>query len=154
MEMRNVDLSPFHRNTIGFDRLFQALEANVSADWPPYDIHRTGENDYRITMAVAGFSPDEIEMTQHGNTLQVSGERKTEKDAGEVLHRGIAARKFKQTFKLADHVKVVSADLKNGMLVVSLAREVPEELKPRRIQIATADGASNENSPQIESAAA
>ena len=137
------DFSPLYRSTVGFDRLFDLLDQAHRVEpmnWPPYNIERTSEDDYRITMAVAGFSPDEIEMTQHQNALLVSGQKKTPEDNSQVLHRGIATRSFKQTFNLADHVKVTGASLENGLLTIELKREVPEALKPRRIEIATGDG--------------
>lgn len=112
--------------TVGFDRLFDMLAEGVRPDWPPYDIEKKGENEYAITMAVAGFAPDEIELTQHGTQLLVTGQRKGAQGDGQVLHQGIAARAFKQTFNLAEHVRVASANLKNGLLSVELVREVPE----------------------------
>jgi molecular chaperone IbpA len=136
--MRTFDFAPLYRSTVGFDRLFDMLDAGAARpDWPPYDIEKKSENLYRITMAVAGFGPDEIELTQHGNTLLVAGQRKNDEKGRQMLHQGIASRSFKLTFNLADHVRVVSADLVNGQLSVELAREVPEQLKPRRIEIAT-----------------
>jgi len=136
------DFSPLYRSTIGFDRLFdmldQANRVEPMTNWPPYNIEKTGEDQYRINMAVAGFSPDEIELVQKENTLFVAGQKHSEPEGVQVLHRGIANRGFKQTFDLADHVKVVSADLQNGLLTIELKREVPEALKPRRIEIATA----------------
>jgi len=136
------DFSPLYRSTIGFDRLFdmldQANRVEPMTNWPPYNIEKTGEDQYRINMAVAGFSPDEIELVQKENTLFVAGQKHPEPEGVQVLHRGIANRGFKQTFDLADHVKVVSADLQNGLLTIELKREVPEALKPRRIEIATA----------------
>jgi molecular chaperone IbpA len=134
--MRTYDFSPLFRSTVGFDRLFDALD-NTSArpDWPPYNIERSGENQYRISMAIAGFGPDEIELTQQGNTLIVAGRKEREQRPQEILHQGLAFRDFKQTFNLADHVKVVSAALENGLLSVDLTREVPEQLKPRRIEV-------------------
>jgi len=134
--MRTFDFTPFYRSTVGFDRLFDMLDAGQArSDWPPYNIEKRGEDQYRISMAVAGFAPNEIELTQHGNTLVVAGEKKAEKDQREILHQGIAFRHFRQTFNLADHVKVVAANLENGLLSVELVREVPEQLKPRRIAI-------------------
>ena len=132
------DFSPLYRSSIGFDRVFDLLE-NASRtttidNWPPYDIARTGEDDYRITMAVAGFNRDELSMTQERNMLVVSGQKSGE-DTGEYLHRGIAGRAFERRFQLADHVKVTGAGLKNGLLTIDLKREIPEEMKPRRIEI-------------------
>ena len=135
--MRTYDFSPLYRSTVGFDRIFDLLEQSnrAEANWPPYNIERTGEDQYRISMAVAGFSPDEIEIVQQQNTLFVAGHKKAEAESAQVLHRGLASRSFKQSFNLADHVKVTKAALENGLLVLDLVREVPEALKPRRIEI-------------------
>lgn len=136
--MTTFDFAPLYRSTVGFDHLFDMLDASAARpNWPPYDIERKGENHYRISMAVAGFGPNEIELTQNGNTLSVSGLRNGVEKGREVLHQGIATRSFKQTFNLADHVKVVGANLENGLLSVELEREIPEQLKPRRIEIGT-----------------
>jgi molecular chaperone IbpA len=132
--MRTFDFTPFYRSTVGFDRLFDMLDNSARPDWPPYNIEKKGEDQYRISMAIAGFSPNDIELTQHGNTLLVTGQ-KGEQPGGEMLHQGIAFRSFKQTFNLADHVKVVGAELEHGLLAIDLVREVPEQLKPRRIDI-------------------
>ena len=137
------DFSPLYRSTVGFDRLFDLLDQAHRVEpmnWPPYNIEKTGEDQYRITLAVAGFAPDEIEMIQHQNALLVSGQKKTSEDNTQYLHRGIATRAFKQTFNLADHVKVTGATLENGLLTVELKREVPEALKPRRIEIGSSSG--------------
>ena len=133
------DFSPLYRSSVGFDRVFDLLEnasrATTTIDnWPPYDIARTGEDDYRITMAVAGFSQDELSMTQEQNMFVVSGQ-KSDDDSGEYLHRGIAGRTFQRRFQLADHVRVIGAGLENGLLTIDLKREIPEEMKPRRIEI-------------------
>ncbi|MFL5209601.1 MAG: Hsp20 family protein [Microvirga sp.] len=137
--MRTYDFSPLYRSTIGFDRLFDMLDQTRSesaSNWPPYNIERISEDDYRITMALAGFSPGEIELVQKENTLFVAGHKNAEQDEGaEVLHRGIATRSFRQSFNLAEHVKVVGAHFENGLLFIDLKREVPEALKPRRIEI-------------------
>lgn len=139
--MRTFDFTPLYRSTVGFDRLFDMLDSSIRPDWPPYDIEKVGEDEYRISMAVAGFSEEEIELTQEGNTLLVSGaKRQAEGNKQEYLHRGIANRSFKQTFSLADHVRVAGASLENGLLAISLVREVPEQLKPRRIAIGTESG--------------
>ena len=122
-------------------------------DWPPYDIEKTGENDYRITMAVAGFKQDEIELTQHGINLHVSGQKKGHPGERQMLHQGIAGRSFKQTFSLADHVKVVGANLEHGLLAIDLVREIPEQLKPRRIDIAGQAVAQDNQPKQIDEAA-
>jgi molecular chaperone IbpA len=114
--------------------------ASTGSSWPPYDIEKTGEDQYRISMAVAGFSPDEIELVQQANALVVTGQKHPKPEGAEVLYRGIATRAFKQSFNLADHVKVTDAKLENGLLTVELKREIPEALKPRRIEIASAAG--------------
>jgi molecular chaperone IbpA len=154
--MRSFDLSPLYRSTVGFDRLFSLLdqasgvEAGVPG-YPPYNIERTGENDYRITMAVAGFSDSELSIESRENTLTVKGEKKAEEGQNaEVLYRGIAARSFERRFQLADHVEVKGASLENGLLHVDLVREIPEAMKPRTIAIASGKNASQ----QIEAKAA
>ncbi|RWH68440.1 Hsp20 family protein [Mesorhizobium sp.] len=133
------DFSPLFRSSIGFDRMLNALETasriETVDNWPPYDIAKTSEDDYRISMAVAGFAQDELDITQEQNMLMVSGQKAGE-DKGEYLHRGIAGRAFQRRFELADHVKVVGANLVNGLLTIDLKREIPEEMKPRRIEIA------------------
>ena len=114
---------------------------DAAPNWPPYNIERTGEDEYRISMALAGFSPDEIELVQKENTLFVAGQKNTDQQQGsEVLHRGLATRPFRQSFNLAEHLKVTSATFEHGLLTIHLKREVPEALKPRRIEIATASG--------------
>ncbi len=132
--MRNFDFTPYYRSTVGFDRLFDLLDKTVRSDWPPYNIEKKGEDQYRITMAVAGFAQGEIELIQHGTTLLVTGQ-KGEQQGAQMLHQGIASSSFKQGFNLADHVKVAGANLENGLLAIDLVREVPEQLKPRRIEI-------------------
>lgn len=136
----NLDFSPLFRSSIGFDRMLNALEAASRAEtidtWPPYDIVKTGENDYRIVMAVAGFSQDELAITQEQNMLIVSGQKANGDDV-QYLHRGIAGGSFQRRFELADHVKVVGAGLVNGLLTLDLQREIPEEMKPRQIEIRT-----------------
>ncbi|MBN9077987.1 MAG: Hsp20 family protein [Rhizobiales bacterium] len=139
--MRSLDFTPLYRSTVGFDRLFDMLDNGVRSDWPPYNIEKTGENDYRITMAVAGFSADEVELTQHGPELIVIGQKKPEQSDRQILHQGLAIGNFRQAFKLADYVKGVRARLENGLLAVDLVREIPEELKPRRIAIGSAERA-------------
>lgn len=131
--------SPFFRSMIGFDRLAQMLDAQPSsaAAYPPYNIEKTGENDYKITMAVAGFTQDDLDIMVENGTLVVKG-RKTEEEAQEgktFLHRGIASRAFEQRFQLADHVEVRHANLEHGILAIDLVRETPERLKPRKISI-------------------
>ena len=142
--MRHFDLSPLYRSTVGFDRLFRMLDdlAGFEAgapSYPPYNIERTGENAYRITMAVAGFSSDDLSIEVKENTLTVRGERqKKDEPKAELLHQGIAARSFERRFQLADHVQVNGANLENGLLHIDLVRELPEAMKPRTIPVKTA----------------
>lgn len=136
--MRQFDLAPLYRSTVGFDRLAQLLDTvgGFDADgYPPYNIERLGPNEYRITMAVAGFNKDEFKIEVKEQTLLVTGEKKADDKARVFLHRGIAARSFERRFQLADYVEVRSADVKDGLLSVDLEREVPERLKPRTIEI-------------------
>jgi len=137
--MTRFDFSPLFRTTVGFDRMMNALEANArSADeaYPPYNIEKVDENDYRITMAVAGFGEDDLNIEVKDATVTVSGDTAKQTDEGRTfLHRGIAGRSFKRTFQLADHVHVSGAALENGLLHIDLVREVPEALKPRTIDI-------------------
>jgi molecular chaperone IbpA len=135
--MRTFDFTPYYRATVGFDRLFDMLENAVASDWPPYDIEKTGNDQYRITIAVAGFAPNELELVRQGATLLVSGQRGEPKNQ-QALHRGIPNTSFKLSFNLADHLKVAGATLVNGLLAIDLVREVPEQTKPRRIEIASA----------------
>ncbi len=145
--MRTFDLSPFYRSTIGFEPLFDLLESE-RPDWPPYDIEKLSDDQYRISMAVAGFKQSEIEITQEGASLVVVG-RKDQRDERQLLHRGIATRNFRQVFNLADHVKVVEARMEDGMLSIGLVREVPEQLKPRKIEIGTpVPSAANQSAGQ------
>jgi molecular chaperone IbpA len=142
------DFSPLYRSTVGFDRLFDMLDhatrvESMTANWPPYNIEKVGDDHYVITMAIAGFSPDEVELTQQENTLLVAGQKNGSDEGKQYLHRGIATRAFKQTFNLADHVKVTGASLDNGLLTVELEREVPEALKPRRIEISSGDASKS-----------
>jgi molecular chaperone IbpA len=135
--MRTFDLAPLYRSTVGFDRLFSMMDAFDSAPgYPPYNIERTGENDYRISVAVAGFAENELSVEAKENTLTIKGEKQVkEEKAGEVLYQGIAARAFERVFQLADYVVVKGAKLENGLLHVDLEREVPEAKKTRRISI-------------------
>jgi len=140
--MRHVDFSPLYRSTVGFDRLFNLLDNRNLGDqaqsYPPYNIERTGDNTYRITMAVAGFDEKELSIEFQAHSLTVKGE-KSDDEAGaetEYLYRGIAKRAFERRFQLADHVEVETASLKNGLLHIDLVRNIPEALKPRRISIA------------------
>lgn len=143
--MRQFDLSPLYRSTIGFDRLFnmidQAAGFEAAPTYPPYNIERTGENAYRISVAVAGFSAKDLSIETKENSLTIRGlrEREAERETGssEILYQGIAARAFERRFQLADHVQVTGASLENGLLHVDLLRELPEAQKPRQIPIAT-----------------
>ncbi len=134
----SFDFSPLSRSSVGFDHLFDLLDSASrmapTDNWPPYDIMRVGENQYRIAMSVAGFAPDEITITHEQQLLTVSGEKAGEDDA-EYLYRGIAARNFERRFQLADYVTVTGANLANGLLTIDLVRELPEQMKPRRIEI-------------------
>jgi len=150
MDMRSFDLSPLLRSSVGFDRMQRALEAaarldNAANAYPPYDIEVSGEDAYRISLAVAGFSRDDIEISVKENSLEITAQAKTEEAADrEFLHRGIARRAFEKRFELADHVKVVGASMNNGLLNVDLIREIPQSLKPRKIEI------SSENPKALE----
>ncbi len=147
------DFSPYRRSTVGFDRLFDMLEnsalGNGGENYPPFDLIRTGENDYRIELAVAGFKPDEIDITSQQNVLIVSGRKKDESDekGSDYIYRGIATRSFERRFALADHIQVRGADMKDGLLAIELVREIPEAMKPRKINI----GASSGSKEQIAS---
>jgi molecular chaperone IbpA len=154
--MQPIDLSPLYRSTVGFERLFDLIDSvagldQAAAGYPPYNIEQLGENDYRITMAVAGFSQDEIRVDVKEHTLSVSGAKKAEEKQRKYLHRGIAARSFERRFQLADHVEVKGADLEDGLLHLELVRNVPERLKPRTIAIGTGRSAEPK---QVEAAAA
>ena len=133
--MKTLDFAPLYRSTVGFDRLVDLLDSSVRPDWPPYDIEKLSDDEYCISMAVAGFNQSEIEITQVGSDLQVIGQKDAPEGDRQLLHRGIATRSFKQVFSLDDHVKVASASLDNGLLSIRLFREVPEQLKPRKIEI-------------------
>jgi molecular chaperone IbpA len=145
------DFSPLFRSSVGFDRIFDLLEnaTRVQAldNWPPYNIEKAGEDQYRITMAVAGFSPDELNLTSQPNWLVVSGQKQGE-ESTQYLHRGIATRSFERRFELADHVKVKDARLDNGLLTIELVREVPEEMRPRRIEVQAWNALSTGEQPQ------
>jgi len=139
--MRTFDLAPLYRSTVGFDRLFSLFDQVAGNDgapgYPPYNIERTGENTYRITVAVAGFSEGDLNIEAKESTLTIRGDKqpKTEEKKGETLYQGIAARAFERVFQLADHVQVKGASLENGLLHVDLVREIPEAKKPRQIAI-------------------
>ena len=135
--MRTFDLSPLYRSTVGFDRLFSMLDGfDAAPGYPPYNIERTGENDYRITVAVAGFGENELSIESKENTLTIKGSKQTKDEPnGDVLYQGIAARAFERVFQLADYITVKAAKLENGLLHVDLVREIPEAKKPRQIPI-------------------
>ena len=152
----NLDFSPFYRSSIGFDRIFNLLE-NASPpqnadNWPPYDIAKLGEDTYRIVLAVAGFGEDELTITQEPNMLVIEG-AKTETREVQYLHHGLALRSFARQFELADHVTIVGAALENGLLTIDLRKEIPEDMKPRRIPIVVETG-RKAAAQRIESAAA
>jgi molecular chaperone IbpA len=151
--MRHLDLTPFYRSTVGFDRLFDLLDSAAGFDadgvaYPPYNIERLGDNEYRITMAVAGFGEDELKIDVKEQSVTVRGEKKADEKQRQFLHRGIAGRSFERRFQLADHVEVKGADLKDGLLHVDLVRNVPERLKPRVIAIGNGKAAK-----QVEASA-
>ena len=150
----DFDFAPLFRSSVGFDRIFDLLEnaARVQPldNWPPYDIEKAGDDRYRITMAVAGFSPDELELTTLPNWLVVSGRKRGEETA-QYLHRGIATRSFERRFEIADHVEVTGASLVDGLLTIELVREVPEEMRPRRIEVQAWKGVGAGEQPrQVE----
>ena len=138
----NFDFSPYRRSTVGFDRLFDLLEnsggLHGGENYPPFDLEQRDEDSYRITLAVAGFRPEEIEITAHQNLLTVTG-RKEGGDDGRYIHRGIANRAFERRFGLADHVQVRRADLRDGLLSIDLVREIPEAMKPRKVEIGSGE---------------
>ncbi len=143
--MRNYDLTPLYRSTVGFDRVFDLLETVSnkveSSGYPPYNIERVAENDYRITLAVAGFGEEDIDVEVQENELKVVAGRSEEDTPREFLHQGIAARAFERRFQIAEHVIVTGAELKNGLLNIDLRREIPEAKKPRKITINGNDAA-------------
>ncbi len=141
--MRTLDLTPLLRATVGFDRMMNMLDASTHLDegalsYPPYNIEKTGDDAYRIVMAVSGFGEDELDITVKENSLIIAGKKdKPESDAGTYLHRGIATRAFERRFDLADHIRVAGARIENGLLFIELVRELPEAMKPRSIKIDT-----------------
>ena len=150
--MRTFDLAPLYRSTVGFDRLFSMLDQTggfeATPGYPPYNIERTGENTYRISIAVAGFGQDELSIESKENTLTVRGEKQEKQESNsEVLYQGIAARAFERVFQLADYVQVKSAALENGLLHVELVREIPEAKKPRNVPIG--NGAGKKEQAQV-----
>ena len=163
--MRTFDFTPYRRSMIGFDRLFDTLERQVQAPgdgYPPFDIEKVGEDQFRIAVAVAGFATSEVDVTSHNNVLIIKGQKAEGGEERQWLHRGIAARAFERRFELADYIQVKSAELKDGLLLIQLVREVPEAAKPRKIAIggqtdtrpAINVTASNSNTTQPERAAA
>lgn len=148
MDMRGFDYSPLYRASVGFDRLMKQLDAASRVDdsalsYPPYNIEKTGDDAYRITMAVAGFGEDDLTVTVQENALSVVGKKEdAEQNGSSYLHRGIASRAFERRFDLADHIKVVAARLDNGLLSIDLVREVPEAMKPRTIKVESLQPAS------------
>jgi molecular chaperone IbpA len=152
--MRGLDFSPYRRSTVGFDRLFDYLE-NVSRaeqdNYPPFDIEKLSDDSYRITLAVAGFRRDDIEITAQQNMLIITGRRGENRSRdGNFLHVGIATRAFERRFELADFVRVSSADLRDGLLSIELIREIPEAMKPRRIDISTGEAPALDSEPSRE----
>jgi molecular chaperone IbpA len=145
MVMDSFDFSPLFRSTIGFDRLMRLADAATRVDssatsYPPYNIEITGENTYRLTMAVAGFAPEDLEITVKENALLINAKARKEEDSAQYLYRGIARRAFERRFQLADHIKVAGASFVNGLLHVDLVREIPEAMKPRKVEITTGNG--------------
>lgn len=143
--MRSYDLSPLFRSTVGFDRMTRLLETALKADdqahaYPPYNIEKVSDDAYRITMAVAGFGPEDIEVTSQEQSIVIAGKARKEQESAQFLYRGIAGRAFERRFQLADHIKVTGASLENGLLHVDLVREIPEAMKPRTIRIETGSG--------------
>lgn len=146
--MRNFDYTPLFRSTVGFDRLVQLLDASAGLDsdngYPPYNIERTDDTKYRIVMAIAGFSDADLNIDVKENTLSVRGEKKPDGVERQYLHRGIGQRAFERRFQLADHVEVVSAGLKDGMLSIDLVRNLPERMKPRQVPISSSPDVAND----------
>ncbi len=137
--MSRLDFTPYRRSTVGFDHLFDLLEnkvrQNVGDNYPPFNIERRGDEEYRITLAVAGFRPDDIDITAQQNLLTVQGRKRDDSPEGQMLHVGIANRGFERRFELADYVRVENADLADGLLTIDLVREVPEAMKPKKIAV-------------------
>ena len=137
--MSRLDFTPYRRSTVGFDHLFDLLEnkvrQNAGDNYPPFNIERRGDEEYRITLAVAGFRPDDIDITAQQNLLTVQGRKRDDAPEGQMLHVGIANRGFERRFELADHVRVENADMADGLLTIDLVREVPEAMKPKKIAV-------------------
>jgi len=144
MNMRGLDFSPYRRSTVGFDRLFDFLENAGRAEqdnYPPFDIEKLGDDSYRITLAVAGFKREDIDITAQQNMLIITGRRAESRNRdGNFLHVGIATRAFERRFELADFVRVTGAELRDGLLAIDLVREIPETMKPRKIDISSGEG--------------
>jgi molecular chaperone IbpA len=151
----SLDLTPFRRSAVGFDRLFDLLENGTlwgENGYPPFDLEQDADDHYRITLAVAGFNPDEIDITSQQNLLIVAGRKDENRDEGRYVYRGIAARSFERRFVLGDYVRVDKADMKDGLLTIELVREVPEEMKPKKIQIGGASKPAQITDQQAASA--
>ncbi|OYU78568.1 MAG: heat-shock protein [Alphaproteobacteria bacterium PA3] len=153
--MRTIDLTPLYRTIVGFDRMAHLIETGARLDtatgWPPYNIEQTGEDAYRIELAVAGFGPDDLSIELKEGLLTVTGKKATSEEGRNFLHRGIAERGFERRYQLADHVRVTGANLEHGMLSLALVREVPEALKPRKIAINVGSASASANdAPLIE----
>ena len=152
--MRNLDLSPFFRSSIGFDRLSDlmdsALRIDESGGYPPYNIEKLGEHTYRLTMAIAGFSENDLAISVQNNVLVVAGRARQDEDTVQYLYRGIAGRAFERHFQLADFIKIGKAQLENGMLRIILEREIPESMKPRRIEIQSVKSSNPDDQKLIE----
>jgi len=152
------DFAPFRRSTVGFDRLFDMLEDGSASqsqeNYPPFDLIKLGDNEYRIELAVAGFKPDEIDITAQQNVLVVSGKKSEESDnrGNDYIYRGIATRSFERRFALADHIQVRGADLKDGLLAIELVREIPEAMKPRKIDIGGGEKPASQQTLEAEKA--
>ena len=148
----NFDFAPYRRSTVGFDRLFNLLEAGTREEdgYPPFDIVRDGEDSYRVTLAVAGFRPEDIEVVAQQNQLTVTGKRADDDSHGEYLHRGIASRPFERRFQLADFIQAGTASFEHGLLSIELKRVVPEAMKPRKIEIERGTPANDRIAPPTE----
>ena len=152
------DFSPFRRSTVGFDRLFDMLENSAGTqtqeNYPPFDLIKLGDNDYRIELAVAGFKPGEIDITAQQNVLIVSGRKNEENEekGSDYIYRGIATRTFERRFALADHIQVKGADMKDGLLAIELVREIPEAMKPRKIDIGGTETPASQQTLEAEQA--
>ena len=160
--MSRLDFTPYRRTTVGFDRLFDLLEgqarANSGDNYPPFNIERRGEDEYRITLAVAGFRPQDLDITAQQNLLVIQGRKREEEAEGELIHVGIANRGFDRRFELADFVRVENADLADGLLSIDLVREVPEAMKPKKIAVngvttlKSVESASDDSDDQADAA--